>query len=89
MAASDGEPPASAAHAGSGGSGGGLGGRRPLRGAVSLHDEVFAAPSKCLHADGLEYSWFRTVRRGCGWHPTSPGPRALPAERSRHQPWAI
>ena len=37
---------------------------KPLRGAVSVHDEIIAVPLKLLHADGIEYSWFRTARTG-------------------------
>ena len=37
---------------------------KPLRGAVSLQDEIVAAPSRALNADGLEYCWFRTTRTG-------------------------
>ena len=37
---------------------------KPLTGAPLLHETLLAAPSKMLHADGAEYSWFRTARTG-------------------------
>ena len=37
---------------------------RPLAGPAAVGDELIAMPSKALHSEGIEFSWFRTARTG-------------------------